>query len=304
MGFFQTTRQLCVGLAVCCSLMGCGAPQDAAQGPLVPDKAPDSLRLASHNVHFIRSNRDTGAWSLADWDARKEGLDATFKAINADIIAFQEMVSIGETEDRSVNLARDFLRTRNPDYAIAASGDWRVFPTRQPIFYRKDRIKLLDQGWFYFDDADEVAHETSLSEFWIYYCSWAKFADRQGRAFYVYNLHFHYHDPNRRETAARVLASRIAPVLEQGVPVFAMGDTNALSDGLAVHILRKAGLKISEAVGATFHFNAGLGLYGAIDRIGSTAQVTQTGGPWVVRQQFDGAWPSDHYPIVADFRLP
>jgi endonuclease/exonuclease/phosphatase family metal-dependent hydrolase len=304
MRFFLNVRVVMTYLTFCAALIGCTPLSPTPQDPWVPERVPGSLRLASHNVHFIRTDRRSGAWSLADWDRRKEALDATFKALDADIIAFQEMVSMGATEDRSVNLAQEFLQARNPDYAIAATGDWKVFPTRQPIFYRKDRLALLDQGWFYFDDPSEVAHETSLSEFWIYYCSWAKFSDRQGRAFYVYNLHFHYHDPNRREIAAQVLAQHIAPALERGVPVFAMGDTNALSDGLTVHILRKAGLKISEAVGATFHFNAGLGLYGAIDRIGSTVQIEQTGGPWVVRQQFDGDWPSDHYPIVADFRLP
>lgn len=304
MQLFQTARHLITGLAFCYALAGCAPFMSNSGDPLVPDRMPDSLRLASHNVHFIRSDRHSGAWSLADWDRRKDALDATFKALDADIVAFQEMVSMGDTQDRSVNLAREYLQARNPKYAIAGSGDWRVFPTRQPIFYRKDRLKLLDQGWFYFDDPSEVAHETTLSEFWIYYCSWAKFADRQGRAFYVYNLHFHYHDPNKRETAAHALAQRIAPALQRGDPVFAMGDTNALSDGLAVHILRKTGLKISEAVGATFHFNTGLGLYGAIDRIGSAPQIEQVGGPWVVRQQFEGNWPSDHYPIVADFRLP
>ncbi|PYG29893.1 endonuclease/exonuclease/phosphatase family protein [Pelagimonas varians] len=291
-------------LTFCFVLASCASLSPPPQGPLVPDRVADSLRLASHNVHFIRSDRDNGAWSLADWDRRKEALDATFKAMDADIVAFQEMVSMGATEDRSVNLAQEFLQTRNSDYAIAATGDWQVFPTRQPIFYRKDRLTLLDQGWFYFDDPSEIAQETASPAFWIYYCSWAKFSDRQRRNFYVYNLHFHYHDSDKRQTAAHALAQRIAPALERGDPVFAMGDTNALSDGVAVHILRRAGLKISEAVGATFHFNAGLGLYGAIDRIGSAPQIEQIGGPWVVRQKFEGDWPSDHYPIVADFRLP
>ena len=31
--------------------------------------------------------------------------------------------------------------------------------------------------------------------------------------------------------------------------------------------------------------------------------ATLAGGPWVLRRKWDGVWPSDHYPVVADFRL-
>ncbi len=297
----EKARRLTACLAFCVLLLGCGGDDPA---PVPPPKSDNALRIASHNVHFIRLDRADGPWSGANWDRRKGALVATFKALDADIVAFQEMVTITDGPDRSLNLARDALLAQNPTYGIAASGDWRVFPTRQPIFYRKDRFKLLDQGWFYFDDPAEVAREQHLKEFWIYYCSWAKFQGQKGQAFYVYNLHFHYSDPDKRETAAQALTDKIAPILKRGDPIFVVGDTNALNDGRTVQTLRKAGLKILETVGSTFHFNAGLGLYGAIDRIGTTPEIEQLGGPWIVRQQYGGGWPSDHYPVVADFRLP
>ncbi|WP_299925016.1 endonuclease/exonuclease/phosphatase family protein [uncultured Pelagimonas sp.] len=301
MTYIGKVRHVFACLAFSCVLLGCAANTPT---PIPPPKSDTALRIASHNVHFIRLDRATGPWSRADWDRRKGALDATFKALDADIIAFQEMVSITDGPDRSLNLARDALLARNPEYGVAGSGDWWVFPTRQPIFYRKDHISVLDQGWFYFDDPAEVAREQHLKEFWIYYCSWATFRDASGRVFHVYNVHFHYSDPDKREQAARILTDKIAPILKRGDPIFVVGDTNALEDGRTVQTLRKAGLKILETVGATFHFNAGLGLYGAIDRIGTTPQIQQLGGLWIVRQQYGGGWPSDHYPVVADFRLP
>lgn len=42
---------------------------------------------------------------------------------------------------------------------------------------------------------------------------------------------------------------------------------------------------------------------GAIDRIAYCPRSELVDGLWLVDQKFDGHWPSDHYPIVADFRL-
>ena len=77
--------------------------------PGPPARSPGALRVASHNVHFIRMTEPRGPWSLADWEARKQALDAVFKEVDADLVAFQEMVSIGPDANRDVNLARDWL---------------------------------------------------------------------------------------------------------------------------------------------------------------------------------------------------
>ena len=52
-----------------------------------------ALRIASYNVHYIRLDKETGAWSVGDWERRKGPLDSAFKALRADVVAFQEMES-------------------------------------------------------------------------------------------------------------------------------------------------------------------------------------------------------------------
>ncbi|WP_417210903.1 endonuclease/exonuclease/phosphatase family protein [Antarctobacter sp.] len=279
-------------------LIGCGQP------PAAPERPPDSLRVASHNVHFIRLNRQRGAWSVTDWEARKHALDAVFKEADADLMAFQEMVSIGPDADRSVNLARDWLLARNPGYAVAASGDWRSFPTRQPIFYRTDRLRLVDQGWFLHEPPDVVAQERKARGFWLYYSSWADFEDRRGRSLRVYNVHFHFHRAARRRHAARTVLAHMAPALKQGVPVLVMGDMNALSRWRTVNILRAGGLSTVEPDAASFHFDRGLHLFGPIDRFAHTEGLTLSARPWAIHGKRAGDWASDHYPVVADLSLP
>lgn len=71
---------------------------------------------------------------MAAFAARKAPLDAVCKAMDADIIAFQEMESFGRGADKNINLVRDWLLSQNPDYAAGANGDASVLPITQPIF--------------------------------------------------------------------------------------------------------------------------------------------------------------------------
>jgi len=60
----------------------------------VPDRA-DARRLASLNVHYIVLGQEDGAWSVGDWERRKGPMDAAFKAVNADVFAFQDQSRTG-----------------------------------------------------------------------------------------------------------------------------------------------------------------------------------------------------------------
>ena len=83
-----------------------------------------------------------------------------------------------------------------------------------------------------------------------------------------------------------------------------MGDMNALSGWRTVDVLRSAGLTMTGPVGSSFHFNAGLHLFGALDQVGRAPELRLVGGPWAIRGRRAGDWPSDHYPVVADLALP
>ena len=303
----------CLPGLIALGLAACTAPHPEPADPdqTLPHRTAGSLRIASYNVHFIRADRAQGPWSRADWEGRKHGLDAAFKALEADIVGFQELATIPEQQGAAQNLALDWLAVRNPGYGVAAAGSGPDFPSGQALFYRRDRLRLLDQGWFHCDDPTAGDEEDSridrllrAREGWAYYCTWARFVTRAGQSFHVYNVHFHHNDHGRQRRAARAVRDRVAPMLERGDRVFVLGDTNALSGWRTVQILRRAGLTIPEAIGASFHFGSGTHLYGAIDRIAHSPGITQVGGPWLVDRQFEGCWPSDHYPIVADFQLP
>jgi endonuclease/exonuclease/phosphatase family metal-dependent hydrolase len=271
----------------------------------VPAKAAGALRIATHNVHYIDLRAPSGPWSRAGWERRAGALDAAFKAMDADIVAFQEMESFEGGNGSSVNLARDALLAANPGFAAAASGDWRVFPSTQPIFYRADRFRLVDQGWFFFSDTPDVIYSRTFTGSWPAFASWAEFAPRDGRpTFRVVNVHFEYRSAGNRTLSAALVRDRIAPVVAAGVPVLLAGDLNARHGSPTMRLLDEAGIVFAPVEGATYHANRGLNLLFAIDHIGATRDFRLTGGPVVLRRRFGGEWPSDHYPVFADYLPP
>ena len=284
-------------------LVGCQSVRHGGTTPL-PDPQPDTLRLATYNVHYIILGQETGAWSLGDWERRKGPLDLAFKDIAADVIGFQEMESFGGGSVSEVNLTLDWLLTNNPAYAAAAVGDPRSFPSTQPILYRTDRLTLIDQGWFFFSETPDVIYSRTFDGSYPAFTSWANFRDQKtGTQFRVVNIHTDYASRSNREQSIALVVARITPWLAAGEIVFVLGDLNARLGDATVTALETAGLQFAPVEGATYHFNRGLNLFGAIDHIAVSGDAMLAGPPVVVRQKYEGEWPTDHYPVVADYRL-
>ena len=200
------------------------------------------------------------------------------------------------------NLTLDYLRDQNPDYAVAAAGDPTEFPNTQPILYRADRLSLRDEGWFFFSKTPDVIYSRTFNGSWPAFASWAEFSDRNGTVFRVYNLHTEYRSASNRKLSAALVAERIAESMTR-MPVFVIGDFNAIAGSATLGILEDAGVMFDPVQGPTFHFNGGLNLFPAIDHIGRSDRIIPVGDSFSVRGQFDGDWATDHYPVVGDFTL-
>lgn len=283
--------------------VGCQSLRNSG-GPALDAKPDGAVRLSTYNVHYILLNKAEGSWSVGDWERRKGPLDAAVKAIDADIIAFQEMESFAGSDDDSLNLARRWLLERNPGYVAAAIGHWQDFPSTQPIFYRRDRFDLVDQGWFFFSETPDVIYSRTFNGSYPAFASWAAFRDREGDAvFRVVNVHLDYSSGENRRRSTDLIAERIGPWIASGETVFLAGDLNARLGSSLHQSLEAIGLGFVPVRGATYHFDFGINLFGAIDHIGFTPDADLLGDPVVIREKFGAGWPTDHYPVVADFRL-
>ncbi|WP_341368873.1 endonuclease/exonuclease/phosphatase family protein [Yoonia sp. BS5-3] len=295
-------KAFAVVLVILLTMIGCQTIRNSGNAAL-PPAARDTLRVATYNVHYIILRQQTGPWSVGDWERRKGPLDLAFKAIDADVIGFQEMESFARGNNQT-NLTLDWLLANNPGYEAAAVGDPAVFPSTQPILYRADRLRLLDQGWFFFSDTPDVIYSRTFNGSFPAFTSWAQFEDQgSGQIFRVVNLHTDYASRANRIQSAQLVAARTAPWMDAGETLFVIGDLNARRGDRVHDILAETRLDFAPVQGATYHFNRGINLFGAIDHIGVSGDATLVGDPVVLRDKFDGEWPTDHYPVIADYRL-
>ena len=293
-------------VALLCLLLlvtGCQMVRHSS-GPVLAEPVTGSLRLATYNVHYIWLSRDDVTWGTGHWEQRRGPLDAAFKSLDADIVAFQEMESFAGGNADNVNLARDWLSSNNPDYSVAAIGPWQSFPSTQPVFYRHELYGVSDQGWFFFSETPDVIYSRTFNGSYPAFASWVKFVNLQTSSpFYVVNLHTDYASLENRSRSIELVAQRISPWVAEGTAVFVAGDFNARAGSGLHRTLESAGLEFVPVRGSTYHFNRGLNLFGAIDHIAHTPNAVSVNKPVVVREKFGTVWPTDHYPVVADFML-
>ncbi|WP_239616063.1 endonuclease/exonuclease/phosphatase family protein [Cohnella mopanensis] len=231
-----------------------------------------------------------------------------------DLVRKAEPLIIGTQEGR-YDMLRD-LDQELSDYSRLGegrsgyeSGDPRMDECCA-IFYKHDRIKVIKQGQFSLSETPEIPGSVSWDSSYPRFCTWAclERIDEPGRRFYVYNTHFDHEGQLAREESAKLLLDRIARCQEEeGLPVLLTGDFNSFPENPAIVTLRQnlidAYLAHPEPIGRTFHDFEG-GVEGEpIDYLFFTRDVALL-ETTVYRDEYEGKYPSDHYPISAQVLLP
>ncbi len=257
-----------------------------------------ALVVGSLNVHYVAEGQER-----LSWQNRREAVAAAIREGGPDLLAFQEMETFegGHFNKQNVQLA--FLREQFPDYEFAAVGDPTEYPFTQPVMYRASMFEPLEQGFFFFSPTPDLIYADPWDGRYPAFCSWVRFRhNATGATFYLYNVHFDYGSRENRLRSARLVVDRIEKREHQESEVLVVGDLNAPWFSRTLRILRDRGLQVADTTGSTVHFYRGINLVPAIDHVlysgGFAHRETR-----VLRKRFDGAWPSDHYPLFVTLTL-
>jgi endonuclease/exonuclease/phosphatase family metal-dependent hydrolase len=255
-------------------------------------RTADELVVGSFNIHY------TAPWQeKMIWEHRREAVVEVLRRGDADIIGFQEMETFTGGHWNQENRQLDWVLEHFPGYAVTAFGDPQVYPSTQPILYRKNRFQALDQGFFFFAPNPDQIYARPWEGRYPAFCSWARLRDYQnGATFYLYNVHLDHSSLRNRLNSARLVADRTASRehLEDGLIV--LGDFNSPRFFRPVRILADSGLEVAETRGSTFHFNRGITLEPAIDHVLYSPEFEHK-STQVIRERINGQWPSDHFPL-------
>ncbi len=254
----------------------------------------------SFNIRY-----DNPGDGLNAWKNRKDIVARTISFHKVDICGLQEVL------DHQLQDLVGML----PEYAWIGVGqdDGAKKGEYAPIFYRSDRLELLESGFFWLSETPEIAGSFGWDAACTRIVTWGKFSDRStGRKFYFFNTHFDHVGQVAREKSAGLLLEKIESKISFE-PVFVTGDFNCTNKDKAYSILTSGqdeGSKLQDTqilsqnghYGGTQTFN-GFNPDLRPDLIIDFIFVQHTGpviNHGIIADRWDGRFVSDHYPVYAE----
>ena len=236
-----------------------------------------------------------------EWSRRKTTVFDLLREQNADIVGLQE----------ALDFQIDEITAAVPIYATIGVGrdDGRARGEFAAILFRKDRFRVGEAGTFWFSDTPAVPGSKHWGNTITRICSWTRLIERDGRAFYVFNVHLDHQSQPSRERSTQLLRERIDAREFATDPVVVTGDFNVGEKNPALAVLRGPfvdtfrSLHPHETTVGTFTgFKFGNTEGEKIDYV-FVQPGTEVMQAEIVRASRDQRYPSDHFPVVARVRF-
>ena len=265
--------------------------------------AREPLDVMSFNIRYGTAKDGENHWS-----ARREMLFDLIRERDADLVGLQEALAFQIDE----------ILAAVPGYAVVGVGrdDAGGAGEFSAILFKTGRFRVADAGTFWFSDTPETPASTSWGNAITRICTWARLVDRDGRGFYLFNLHLDHQSQPSREKSTALLRRRIDARAFPADPVVVTGDFNAGESNPALAVL------VSKADPASLFVDTyrvkhpketTVGTFNGF-RMENTAGEkidyvlvqpgTEVISAEIVRTSRNGRYPSDHFPVAATVRLP
>ena len=281
-------------LAVVAFVLGQSLSSSARQGSA---QSGEPLTVMSFNIRYGTANDGENRWAN-----RRQFLFDVIRQSDADLIGLQEALD-GQMRE---------IIAAVPGYGVVGVGrdDGRTRGEYAAILYRTSRFHVSDAGTFWFSATPEVVASRSWGNTITRICTWARFVDRDGRAFWHYNVHLDHQSQPSRERSTALLVERIAARRPASEPVIVTGDFNVGEDNPALNTMFIGGFADTFRVK---HPDANeVGTFTGFDLKATTGPKidyvfvqpgTDVMDAAIVRTSRDGRYPSDHFPVTARVRL-
>ncbi|MEJ2154752.1 MAG: endonuclease/exonuclease/phosphatase family protein [Desulfobacteraceae bacterium] len=246
-----------------------------------------TIRLFCLNLRFGLADDGANGWAY-----RKQCYPDLLDGHPCDFYGFQE------ANDFQVSHLQRLL----PEYGLI--GQRRPAPDfwQNNVIFHHKRWKCLTKVHFYLSPTPDKPSKYPQSQ-WPRQCTMGLFQN-DAISIAVVNTHFDFKADVQRKSAMLILErlDRMAP----NNPAVLMGDLNAGPDADCVAVLTSGDGGFESALppssGGTYHGFSGLADGPPIDWILFRGDLKKEDAT-VVTEQYAGRFPSDHFPLIATFRL-
>jgi endonuclease/exonuclease/phosphatase family metal-dependent hydrolase len=264
----------------------------------------EPVSVMSFNIRYGTARDGDNQWSN-----RRELLFDVVREENAAILALQE----------ALDFQVDEILAAAPAYAAVGVGrnDGIRAGEHASILFMKDRFRVGESGTFWFSDTPSVPGSRSWGNNVVRICTYARFVDRAGAAFWVFNVHLDHESQPSRERSVLLLKERIVARAYPQEPVIVTGDFNAGESNPAMLPLIGPSSPSTAPFRDTFRAlhpdekTVGTANNFIADRVDGEkidyilvqpgAEVLRAA---IVRTNRDKRVPSDHFPVTATIKLP
>lgn len=186
------------------------------------------LMVGSYNIRYKNWN-DSVQGNV--WNKRCQVICDQLNFMAPDVFGTQEVL-YGQLQDMKEALD-------GYDYIGIGRDDGERAGEHEAIFYKTDKIKLLDHGDFWLSETPEKPG-LGWDAVCVRICTWGKFSMDEA-IFYYFNLHMDHVGVIARREAAKLVVARIREIA-QGAPVVLTGDFNVDQTNEIYAIFTESGL--------------------------------------------------------------
>jgi endonuclease/exonuclease/phosphatase family metal-dependent hydrolase/CubicO group peptidase (beta-lactamase class C family) len=259
----------------------------------------DHARIMSFNIRY-----GTARDGANHWDRRHDLVARVLREQDCDVVGLQE----------ALRFQINYLLEAVPVYGHVGVGrdDGKGQGEFSGLLYRTDRLLLDDSGTFWLSGTPTVPGSITWGNACTRICTWARFVNRKSyRAFYVFNVHLDHVSQVSREKAMDLLLRRME-IRNFPDPVVVTGDFNAGEDNPAIKALKEYEkrpfvdtfrvLHPDQQEVGTFNGFKGTRTGAKIDYVFAQAQTIVLEAR-ILKDAFEGRWPSDHFPVRATLQF-
>lgn len=177
------------------------------------DKTDTTHKVMTYNIR-LNTNSD----GVNAWPKRKQKVFSLIQKYNPDILGMQEVLYLQLTD----------LKKALPGYSYAGVGrdDGKKKGEFSPIFFKRDRYTLLNQGTFWLSETPDKPGSKSWDAAITRICTYAHLKDNTtGKHFYAFNTHFDHKGERARGESAMLIQTKMKEIAGNKV-LCAMGDFN------------------------------------------------------------------------------
>ncbi|QEC51466.1 endonuclease/exonuclease/phosphatase family metal-dependent hydrolase [Anseongella ginsenosidimutans] len=258
------------------------------------------LTVASYNIRYANEG---DAEKGDGWESRLPVITSQVLFFDFDLMGVQEAL-----ESQLIDLDGQLEAY---DRIGVGRKDGKTGGEYSPIFYKKDRFKLLDHATFWLSETPETPSkgwDAALNRI----CTWGKFRDNESKKeFFYFNLHMDHKGQEARKNSTLLVLEKIREIAGNA-PVILSGDFNFDQDHPNYKLIAGSGFledtyelaPIRMAPNGTFNqFNFNnTGHDRRIDHIFINKKFTANRFG-ILTGSYKGHFPSDHFPVVVELEM-